>query len=85
MHNPTAVQENDTHKLQWDFDIQTDHLNLGQKTRSYHNQQIKRTCCPIWTQNKTERKRKKDKYLELAMDNEGDDYTNRDWCIRYSN
>ena len=34
---------------------------------------------------------KKDKYLDLArelkktMENEGDDYTNRDWCIRYSN
>ena len=25
MHNPAAVLENDTHKLQWDFDIQTDH------------------------------------------------------------
>ena len=26
MHNPAPVQENDTHKLLWDFDIQTDHL-----------------------------------------------------------
>ena len=26
MHNPTFVLENDTHKLLWDFDIQTDHL-----------------------------------------------------------
>ena len=26
MHNPTSVQENDTHKILWDFDIQTDHL-----------------------------------------------------------
>ena len=25
MHNPAAVIENDTHKLQWEFDIQTDH------------------------------------------------------------
>ncbi len=25
MHNPESVIENDTHKLQWDFDIQTDH------------------------------------------------------------
>ena len=23
---PTTVLENDTHKLLWDFDIQTDHL-----------------------------------------------------------
>ena len=26
MHNPAAALENYTHKLQWDFDIQTDHL-----------------------------------------------------------
>ena len=26
MHNPAPVQENDTHKLQWDFDLQTDSL-----------------------------------------------------------
>ena len=26
MHNPESVVENETHKLQWDFDIQTDHL-----------------------------------------------------------
>ncbi len=34
---------------------------------------------------------KKDNYLDLArelkktMEHEGDDYTNRDWCFRYSN
>ena len=26
MHNPAPVLENETHKLLWDFDIQTDHL-----------------------------------------------------------
>ena len=26
MHNPASDLENDTHKLLWDFDIQTDHL-----------------------------------------------------------
>ena len=26
MHNPATVPENETHKLQWDFDIQMDHL-----------------------------------------------------------
>ena len=25
MHNPAPVLENDSHKLHWDFDIQTDH------------------------------------------------------------
>ena len=26
MHNPAPVLENNTHKLRWDFNIQTDHL-----------------------------------------------------------
>ena len=26
MHNPAPVLENDSHKLLWDFNIQTDHL-----------------------------------------------------------
>ena len=26
MHNPAPVLENDTHKILWDFDVQTDHL-----------------------------------------------------------
>ena len=26
MHNPTSVLENETHKLPWNFEIQTDHL-----------------------------------------------------------
>ena len=26
MHNPESVLENETHKLVWDFEIQTDHL-----------------------------------------------------------
>ena len=31
MDNPAAVLENDTHKLQWDFDIQKDHLILARR------------------------------------------------------
>ena len=33
MHNPAAVLENDTHKLQRDFDIQTDHLKKKKKRK----------------------------------------------------
>ena len=58
MHNPAPVLENDTHKILWDFDIQTDHLIPA---RPYNNQQKKknlqncRLCCPGRPQNKTER------------------------------
>ena len=31
MHNPASVLENDTHKLLWDFNIQTDHLILARR------------------------------------------------------
>ena len=27
MHNPESVQENEMHKILWDFEIQMDHLN----------------------------------------------------------
>ena len=32
MHNPAPVLENDTHKFLWEFNIQTDHLNLDRKS-----------------------------------------------------
>ena len=94
MLNPAAVLENGTYKLLWNFDIQTS-PDLGQKTRRYSNQQRKENvqncqlCWTGWPQNITESE-KKDKYLDLAkqlkktMEREGDDYTNRDWCIRYN-
>ena len=31
MYNQAAVQENDTHKLLWDFDIHADHLILARR------------------------------------------------------
>ena len=31
MHNPAPVLGNDTHKLPWDFNIQTDHLIPGKR------------------------------------------------------
>ena len=37
MHNPAFVQENETYKLLWGLDIQTESPNLGQKTRPYNN------------------------------------------------
>ena len=62
MHNPAPVLENDTHKLLWDFDIQTDHLISARRSEDYYNNQLKkenlqncRFCCPGWPQNKTER------------------------------
>ena len=68
MHNPTSVQDNDTQKLLWDFDIQTDHLvsarrpdliiikKKKKKKKKRENLQNCGLCCPSWPQNKTEGK-----------------------------
>ena len=54
MHNPAPVLENDTHKLLWDFDIQTDHQILARrpdliiihKKKKKENLQNCRLYCP---------------------------------------
>ena len=56
------VLENATHKLLWDFNIQTDHLIPARRPdliiinkKKKENLQNSRLCCPGWPQNKTER------------------------------
>ena len=52
MHNPAPVLENATHKLPWDFNIQTDHLILAKGpaliiiNKKKENLQNSRLCCP---------------------------------------
>ena len=60
MHNPASVLDNDTHKLLWDFDTQTDHLISARKPdliviNKKEKLQNCWLCCPGWPQNKTER------------------------------
>ena len=60
MHNTAPVIENDTHKLLWDFNIQTDHLipARGPDPIIINNKkeilQNCRLCCPGGPQNKSE-------------------------------
>ena len=45
MHNPAAVLENDTHKLLWDLDIQTDHpISARRPDLMVINKKKKRIC-----------------------------------------
>ena len=53
MHNPAPVLENDTHKLLWVFDIQTDHLISARRLdliiinkKRKENLQNCGLCCP---------------------------------------
>ena len=60
--NPAPVLENDTHKLQWDFNIQTDHLIPARRPdliiinnkKKKENLQNCWLCCPSGPQNKSE-------------------------------
>ena len=62
--NPATVLENDSHKLLWDFDIQTDHL-IPTRRPDNNNQQKKenlqnsRLCCPSRPQDKNRKKVKR--------------------------
>ena len=44
MHNPESVLENETHKLLWDFEIQTDHLISARRTDLIMINKKERTC-----------------------------------------
>ena len=74
MHNPTPVLENDTHKLLWDFNIQTDHLIparrpgliiINKKKRIY---KIVDFAVPVDHRINLKECAKKDKYLDLARE-----------------
>ena len=74
MHNPAPVLENDTHKLLWDFNIQTDHLILARKPDLIIINKKKRICkivgfaVPADHRISLKESEKKDKYLDLARE-----------------
>ena len=96
VHNAESVLENDTHKLHWDFDIQTDHLIsarrpglmiINNKKRTYW---IVNFAVPADHRVNLKEIEKKDKYLDLArelkktVEHESDGDTNCNWCSWYS-
>ena len=44
MHNPEYILENETQKLLWDFEIQTDHFILAKSSDSLIINKKERTC-----------------------------------------
>ena len=92
MHNPASVLENETHKLLWDFEIQTDHLISARRPhRILINQnrgtsRIVDVAVPIDNRVKVKESEKKDQYLDLVrefkktVEHESDVYTNCNWC-----
>ena len=73
MHNPTPVLENDSHKLLWDFNIQTDHLIPARRPDLIIINKRKRICkivdfaVPV-DHRINLKESEKDKYLDLARE-----------------
>ena len=77
MHNPAPVLENDSHKLRWDFSIQTDHLIAARRPDFIiiNNKKKKMRICnivdfavPADHRINLKESEKKDKYLDLARE-----------------
>ena len=74
MHNPAPVLENDTHKLQWDFDIHMDHLISARRPDLIIINKKKRICkivdvaVPADHRINLKECEKKDNYLDLARE-----------------
>ena len=75
MQDPAPVLENDSHKLLWDFDIQTDHLIPARRPDLIIiNNKKKRICkivdfaVPADHRINLKESEKKDKYLDLARE-----------------
>ena len=79
MHNPAPVLENNTHKLQWDFDLHTDHRISARRpdliiiNKKKKKKRKKKRICKIVDfavsvdhRIKLKECEKKDKYLDLA-------------------
>ena len=95
MLNPVSTLEKDTHKLLWDFDIQTDPLISARGPDLIiikKKKKTKKRTCKIVDfavladhRIKLKESEKKDKYLgrelKKTMEHKGDNYTNRDWCF----
>ena len=74
MHNPAPVLENDSHKLLWDFNIQTDPLISARRLDLIIINKRKRICkivdfaVPADHRINLKESEKKDKYLDLARE-----------------
>ena len=75
MHNLASVQENDTHKFLWNFDIRTDHLISARRPDLIIiNNKKKRICkivdfaSPADHCIKLKECEKRNKYLDLARE-----------------
>ena len=100
MHNPVSVLENETHKILWDFEIQTDHLISARLTdliikKNEEKENEKRTgrivdfVVPANLREKLKESKKISTRTLLenwkkTVEHESDEDTNCNWCSWYS-
>ena len=76
MYNPAPVQENDSHKLLWEFNLQRDHLIPARRPDLIiiNKRKKKRICkivdfaVPVDHRKNLKESEKEDKYLDLARE-----------------
>ena len=97
MQNQAPVLENNSHKLLWDFNIQTGHLIPARRPNLIIINKKKRICkivdfdVPADHRINLKGSEKKDKYLDLArelkkaMEHKSNDCANCGWCVRHNN
>ena len=96
MQNPESVLENETYKLLWDFEIQTDPLISARRpdlvivNKKKEKKKKKREPVSAHHRVKSKESENRDKYLDLArelnktMEHEGEGDINCNWCARYN-
>ena len=91
MHKPESVLENETHKILWDFEIQTDPLITARRPdlvliNKKKKLSYRRFCRPGRPRSKTEGNWKERQILgpgqktEKTVEHEGESCTNSNWC-----
>ena len=74
VHKQESALENETHKILWDFETQTDHLTPARRPDLVIVNKKKRTCrmidcaVPVDQRVKIKENEKKDKYVDLARE-----------------
>ena len=93
MHNPESVLGDETHKLLWDFEIQTNHLISARQPDLIINNKKERTCrivdFAVLADHKVKSENAKSKYLDPARElktvvHESEDYSSCNWCSWYN-
>ena len=96
MQNPESIVENETHKLLWDFEIQTNHLISAKRidlliiNKTEKTYRIVDFAVPVDRRVNLKESEKNDKYQDFAkelkkiVEHESDGYTNCNWCSWYS-